>query len=267
MKKNNIMGKAIAGLVAGSVILSMSVYAFADTTDASSGASKWANGKKIFGERMPGKKGKFGPGFMAEGFKTQLDALVKAGTISQEQADKITSYINKKEEERKAEMDKVKAMTEDQRKAYFESKKPLKKVDMFKDLVDQKVITQAQADAIKGQMHQKQGDMGKGFDSDRMKAQLDNQVKAGVITQTEENNILSYLKTKAEAKKAEMDKVKAMSEAERKAYLEKRKSEPKVGLFEELVSKGILTQSKADALKKAMPMHQKPEFKGNMKHQ
>ncbi|SKB00482.1 hypothetical protein SAMN05443428_1443 [Caloramator quimbayensis] len=188
----------------------------------------------------------------SQNFKEKLDSLVKSGTITQAQEDKILSLIKQKEDERKAEMEKVKNMTEEQRKEYFKQNRVKAKSDIFKELVEQNVITQKQADTIKNTIFDKNKDKRKNFKGENFKTFLDNQVKAGVITQDEENKIISYMNKKAEDKKAEMEKIKSLTEEERKAYFENKKSQAKSDFFKELVDKGILTQNKADVLKENM---------------
>lgn len=194
----------------------------------------------------------------SQNFKEKLDSLVKSGTITQAQEDKILSLIKQKEDERKAEMEKVKNMTEEQRKEYFKQNKVKAKGDIFKELVEQNVITQQQADTIKNTIFDKNKDKRKDFKGGNFKTFLDNQVKAGVITQDEENKIISYMNKKAEDKKAEMEKIKSMTDEERKAYFENKKSQTKSDLFKELVDNGILTQTKADSLMKNMQNQIKP---------
>jgi len=46
-----------------------------------------------------------------------------------------------------------------------------------------------------------------------------------------------------------MTKVAAMTDTEKKAYFESKKTETKTSLLDQLVSKGILTQTQADAIK------------------
>jgi hypothetical protein len=259
MKNQKTMTKVLAGVVIAGVTLSVGGQALAYSRLSSSTNPKSLNVQKIH------KEGKFKDQFPAEGIKTQLDSLVKSGTITEEQKGKIIAFIEQKNEEHKSEMEKIKVMSEEDRKAYFETNKIKVRQDMFSELVAQNIIDQNQADAIKKAMPQKQVrvkiDFGKGITT-----QLDDQVKAGVITQTEKDKISSYLEKKAEARKAEMEKVKAMSDEERKAYFEANMNTQRSDLFTELVKENILSQDKADALKKAMPAHEKGDkvkFKAN----
>lgn len=200
-----------------------------------------------------------------EVMKNKWDALVKAGVVTQDEADKIIAFRNEQQEARKVEMDKVKNMTADERKAYFESKKDTATKDAkpdkaapYKELVDAGIITQEKADAIvkaeQAQHEAAQQDM-QAKQQEQMKSKLDAIVKDGTITQDQEDKIMAYIAEKQEARKAEMDKVKNMTADERKAYMESNKDTvKKAGIGTELVDKGIITQDQLDAVKKAIGM-------------
>lgn len=199
------------------------------------------------------------PGANTEQVKTALDKLVTAGTITADEETAIINGINQQQTDIKAEMDKVKNMSEADRKAYFESKKTTPKTDLLSTLVTAGTLTQVQADAVKDVIHQGFGERGAGraagLSSDKMKTQLDKLVAAGTITQDDETNIINYLTQQQTDRKAEMDKVKNMSEADRKSYFESKKTTEKTDLFSQLVTAGIITNDKADAIKAAMPAH------------
>lgn len=249
MKNKSIMRKVIIGIVAASLAVSVSVAAMAQSTSSGTGtsASTTQKAKNGFGSRKA-------PGVYASSklTKAQLDSLVKAGTITQDQENKIEAYIKQKNEANKAERDKIKSMTEAERKAYFEANKGKQKTDLLTDLVSQNIISQTQADAIKKAIPvpKKKEDPQR---KNNFKTQLDSLVKAGTITQDQENKIQDYIKQKNAAKKAEMDKIKNMTAAERKAYFEANKGKRKTDLFSELVSQNIISQTQADAIKKAIP--------------
>lgn len=208
--------------------------------------------------------------------KSKLDALVKAGTITQVVEDKVVTYFNQKDTDRKAEMDKVKAMTEADRKTYFDSKVKAagERTDLFADIVKSGTITQVEADAIKAALPQSQRgpgmmggrhENGQKFDGVKsvdlqkdMKTKLDAIVKSGTITQATEDQVIAYYNKMGSDRKAEMDKIKAMTEADRKVYFESKvKGEgEKSGPLASLVKAGTLTQVQADAINKVFPEHQ-----------
>jgi hypothetical protein len=186
-----------------------------------------------------------------EGIKTQLDKLVTAGTITADEETKIIDFQKQKATAAKAEMAKVKAMTADQRKAYFAAN-PKQKTDFFAELVTANIITQTQADAIKAALPQKEAKNDKNKSQQGIKAQLDKLVTAGTITADEETKIVDFQTQKATAAKAEMAKVKAMTADQRKAYFAANPKQ-KTDLFTELVSANIITQTQADAIKASLP--------------
>jgi uncharacterized protein YutE (UPF0331/DUF86 family) len=108
-------------------------------------------------------------GFHRDGF-FDYAALVEQGVIDQETADKIANYqLDKRISaigEQKAELEKIKAMAPEERRAYFEKQKAefesgsaqkskVRKYDLLKALVTDGIITQEQADAIKAALPEK----------------------------------------------------------------------------------------------------------------
>lgn len=131
-----------------------------------------------------------------DGLKTKLDTLVTAKTITQDQETAVLDKIKQQEADRKAEMDKVKNMTEAERKAYFESKKTTEKTDVLSSLVTAGTITQDQKTAIqnifKGN-RDKDAQVGKEKFAKLIKTKLDTLVTAGTITQAQETAMINDL--------------------------------------------------------------------------
>jgi hypothetical protein len=246
MKNKSLMTKVITGTVAAGLIFSSSIIALAKSSNT--GATH-KNGLTQKMDKQEGSKNVMNAATM----KTQLDKLVTAGTITTDEETKIIDFINQKDTERKAEMAKIKAMTDAERKAYFEQNKGTAKPDLFKQLVDASIITQAKADAIKAALPSPKHNEKKADGTNFMKAELDKLVTAGTITADEETKITDFMTQKATERKAEMDKVKAMTDTERKAYFEQNKGTAKPDLFKQLVDASIITQAKADAIKAALP--------------
>ena len=82
---------------------------------------------------------------------------------------------------------------------------------------------------------------------------VDSLVTAGIIDQTTADAITAYITELQTERKAEMEKVKSMTASEKKAYFESKKSETKTSLLDQLVCKGIITQTQEDAIKAAQP--------------
>ncbi len=122
---------------------------------------------------------------------------------------------------------------------------------------------------------------------------LTTQVTAGVITQAEADKVTAFLKTKEDAKKAEMDvqkaKLDAMTDAQKKVAIEAKKAarvaenkrleamtteertaymkanRRNTNIFTELVTAGILTQDQVDKIKAAVEKPEKEEISADNK--
>lgn len=247
-KTKAVLGTVIAGLMFSSGAMA---FAASDTsTNENSKASSTASAAVQKPDGMPGmghgpggyggERGLFGPDA-----ESSLAALVSKDIISQATADKISASIEAEQSERQAEMEEVKDMTDDERKAYFEEKKNSgeKPAGMLEQLIDDGILTQDQADKIKEYNQQAM--------LEKQKEQFQTLVDKGTLTSGDVDKILEYMSSQREEKQAEMEKVKSMTDDERKAYFEdKRSNEEKPnGMLEQLVEDGILTQEKADAVK------------------
>lgn len=78
-------------------------------------------------------------------FSDMMTDLVSKKIISQEQADKWKEFRQSKISERQAEREKIKNMTKEERRAYWQKEKP-KRLD---EVVKAGIITQEQANQIK----------------------------------------------------------------------------------------------------------------------
>jgi len=242
MNRKKLMNKILTAVIASGVLISAGTAVFAASTTSSSTDTNTTK-----------QEARMNKGNPADMMKSELNKLVTAGTITQAQETAILNKVSQEQTERQAEMDKVKNMTETERQTYFESKKTTDKIDFLSSLVTDGTLTQTQADAVKSAVPQGHGGKGGGMSPEKMKTQLDTLVTAGTITQDEETKIVNYLAEKQTERKAEMDKVKDMNEADRKAYFESKKTTEKTDMFSKLVSAGIITQDKADAIKADMP--------------
>ena len=102
---------------------------------------------------------------------TKLQAIVDSGKITAEQKTSIVAALTEEQTARKAEMDKVKAMTAEERTAFFKDNVLVSPIDL---LIENKVITAQQAayvkKAIGGERGNKFGMMnGKGVQFDGKK--------------------------------------------------------------------------------------------------
>ncbi|MDR3091015.1 MAG: hypothetical protein LBU36_02285 [Clostridiales bacterium] len=154
--------------------------------------------------------------------------LVSDGVISQATADKVETYLK------------------DQKGETSGGSKTARKAGLYADMVSAGVLTQAEADAIKAAQEAKLAKFQANIDANRPDpfAKL---VSGGVITQAEADSIKAYFEK-------EVEKVKAMTSDELKAYLEAQKGGDR---WSRLVSDGVITQAKADAIKAAAPVKER----------
>lgn len=91
------------------------------------------------------------------------------------------------------------------------------------------------------------------FDTQKARAFVDGLVADNVIPRETGDQLLAYFDQKREEHKTERDKLKSMTEEERKAYLEERKAKRAAdGPFSELVQNGTLTKEQAKAIAQAL---------------
>ncbi len=242
-------------LIGGTVLSSLAGMAFADNLN---NGKETENKESIKIERIEKKRdNKQGD------FEEVLSKLIEKGIITQEEGDKWKVFqeeeFNARQEERKAEMEKVKSMTEEERKAYFEEKKGQSglKEDRMSALVEAGILTQEKVDAIKDTMAEiRHTEM-----KQKMQEHINKLVEEGIITQEEGEKWIAFQEQKQEERQAEMEKVKSMTDEERRAYFEEKKSDRKDGLSE-LVEAGVISQEKADEIKAKMPQKQNGDKEG-----
>jgi hypothetical protein len=234
--------KVISTLVIAGVILTTGAVAFAAETTAgteSKGSRTVAEGKINKGGRKD--KGLFGKGIMKNNIEENLKVLVSSGIITQGESDKLLALSTKESEARQAEMDKVKNMTEAERKAYFEAKKEdsvEKKGDILTLAVSEGILTQAKADSAKAKLQETRSAEKKA----KLSEGLSSLVSSGTITKEQSDKILEYVSTIEASKPAKGTETPATEKTERKNPLSA------------LVDNGTLTQAQLDAVSKVLPM-------------
>ncbi|HPF19836.1 MAG TPA: hypothetical protein PLC88_00690 [Syntrophomonas sp.] len=252
MNKKPWLKKVVTGALLGGLLLGSAGYVWA--ADSSSVSNTIDNVKTKFQSMMPGGRG-HGHGMMGGemGMNLNLQTLVGEGVISSDESTAIQAKIDALQAERQAEMDKIKAMTAEERQAYFEARKTAAddleavKKDLLTMLVDEKIISSDTADAIRNnQQAQRQEEMQR-----RTTDQLSALVADGTITSAQSDAILAAIQAEQAERQSEMEKVKAMTAEERQAYFQA--NQPTRGNdLAVLVSAGALTQEQADAVQKAL---------------
>lgn len=178
---------------------------------------------------------------------SKLQDLVSNGTLTSTQSDAILTQINSLTQERQTEMDKIKTMTQEEHKAYLQANRP-QKTDMMKSLVDNGTLTQEQATAVQEALQGKNTEQRQA----NLTGKLQELVSNGTLTSTQSDAIINQINSLTQQRQTEMDKVKSMTQEERKAYLQANRPQ-KTDILKSLVDDGTLTQEQADAVSKVFP--------------
>ena len=289
MLKNKFYRTLLVASITGSLIISTGIVAFASSSKSTT-TPETKIGQKSFGEHK---------GDMQRGnpLASVLKIQVTAGVITQAESDAITSFLTTKEA---AEKTKLEAMTATEREAYMKTNKPVRE-NIIAELETANLLTKDQATKIQTAMPQCGKDQGGQFgrsekgmnEGNGLASILKTQVTAKVITQAKSDQVTAFLKTKGDAKKAEMAaqkvklnamtpaekiaaiadekatrdaekaKLNAMTPAEKTAAIAAKKA-PHKNIFTELVTAGILTQDQVSKIQASMPQISKM---GNWKGQ
>ncbi len=247
MGNKDTMKRFIGGLMIGGLLLGGGGFALASTTDTSAGAATNTT-TPISAPSIPGIRG-----LNSDLIQPILDSLVSAGTITQDQADKITA----KEKELAAERENMKGqmkdmkenmknMTQAQREANDQNKPA--RVDVFTQLVNDGTITQEQADSIRTAFEAKMAAQRQ----EQLNTALNGLVEKNVVNSDQSTAILNKLTEIQTARQAQMEATKGMTKEQRQAYFEANKTE-KVSPLAELVTAGTITQAQADEIAKIIP--------------
>lgn len=164
-----------------------------------------------------------------------LDSQVKSGVITQEKANELQGFFNKKAQARKAQCEKLRKMSPEERRSLREQIKK-ERPDFFADAVKEGILTQKQAETIK-----------KAFWDNKIaerqkviETKLNTLVEKGTITAEQKTAILDQIQQDHKKWQANREKMKNMTKEERKDSLK------------QLVQNGTITQEQADAVKKIL---------------
>ena len=160
--------------------------------------------------------------------------LMQEGKLSQEKVDKILEYKKKK-------ADEMGKLSRDQLK---ELKKNKKQGSLLGDMVSNGIITEDEAQLIKEKLRE--------MKEKRMNDGMQSLLDKGVLTQKDIENIRSYMLKVREEREAQIEKLKTMTEEERKEYFAKAKKDRK-DILTRMVEDKVITKEQAEEIRKAIP--------------
>ncbi|MEA4925807.1 MAG: hypothetical protein VB084_10905 [Syntrophomonadaceae bacterium] len=249
MNNKDAMRRFISGLIIIALLLGGGGLALAATTGTSINAQT-NSVALVYGSKLPGGARAMG----SDTLQSVLDSLVAANTITQNQADQImtaakqllTDHQNLKGQIGDMK-EKLKSMTQDERKAYLEQNRP-ERVDIFTQLINEGTITQEQADEVIKAFQDKMAAQRQ----EQLKTALNGLVEKNVINDDQVTAILNQLTEFQIEHQAQMDATKDMTRAQRQAYFQTNLP-TQVSPLAELVTAGIITQAQADEITKVIP--------------
>jgi hypothetical protein len=204
--------KILTSLVIGAVLLSTGSAVFAAETSTGAANSRPSSVEKV---KRGGDKYFSARGLAKGNLENNLKALVSSGIITQEESDKLLALSNEEAAARQTEKDKVKNMTEAERKAYFEAKKEQpreEKSDIFTLAVSKGIITQAKADSVRTKLKETRTAEKKA----KLTESLNSLVSSGTISKEQSDKIISYVRSLEVSKAAKSTDENTSAITERK---------------------------------------------------
>lgn len=218
--------RALSGVLIGGLLFTGGIAFAADAkNDSNSSAQKPFMGPgQLWGGKGQGMR--HNASGRAKFSAEMVTKLVADGVITQEKADEIKAYIEKR---------------------IFEKRAKAKKTNLFDELVSSKILTQVQADSIKAKLHE----IRQNEHQQQLSAGLKTLVESGTISQEQSVKILKRLADVHKARATVMEQTKDMTREERRAYLQEN-NEIRQKPIAQLVDEGIITQEQANAVRKVI---------------
>jgi polyhydroxyalkanoate synthesis regulator phasin len=194
--KTGILKRAGAAAL-GAALLLTTVIAVSAANDGGDTANESAPSGQHQRGGPGGGAGRFGGG-KEGGFALSADEWVENGLISQESADAISAWFEEQEEERQAEAESLKDLTDEEKKAYFESKKQEGsgegRESFVASLVENGLLTEDEAAAIEAYLAENTPERG-GFSGgfSWMEEKLAALVEDGTLTQEQADAVAEAL--------------------------------------------------------------------------
>lgn len=245
--------KMVYGLVIGCTTLALGGIAFADSEAPSPGGPMGMPSREHH-EKM-----------MKQHMGDELKELVNQGKITQAQAEQVLAFFNLKDQERKADFDKMKNMSPEERHAFIEQHRP-QHHDMANDLQANAGLSAEQAQAVAEALRPPMPPEPRDFIK-QAGEKLNGLVSLNTITQEQAEQVLTFFKSKDEERQADFEKMKSMTPEERHAFMEQHKPQHH-NMANDLQANAGLSEAQAKAVAEALrppmpPAHHMPHGHGS----
>ncbi|RKD29487.1 hypothetical protein [Thermohalobacter berrensis] len=164
-----------------------------------------------------------------------LDELVEEGKITQNKADTILEYIEKRVKEKK-EMNK--------QKRKYNKKRLSLRINILQELEEKGIITNEEAQAIR----EKQ----KELRDKKLTRFLNKLVDNGIIEEQDVGKIRVYIENKREEKRKELEKIKNMTVEEKREHFKNHKKR-KIDIIDQMIQDKIITEEQGEKIRKILP--------------
>jgi len=168
--------------------------------------------------------------------------LMEEGKLTKEKAEKILEYKKKK-------ADELSKLPEQKK---IQMKKQRNKGSLLKDLEQEGIITEAEAQAIRTKLYE--------MKEARLADGMQGLVDKGVLTTNDIEKIRSYMVKVREERKEQLEKLKTMTPEEREEYFKNAKKDRK-DIITRMVEDNVITKNQAEEIKKAIPELNKSRHK------
>jgi len=241
--KNKANKKVISVVLAASMLLAMGVTAFATETTETDASEN----QKGYYRQATEKRGRMGtergaiksPGVRLALGDRLLDEMVENGTINENNAKAIESFI------------------EEQRELSLEERvHPEEGQDPLEFLVDEGVIEEETKEEILAGIEV--------LRNERREAFIQSITDEEILTEDEMDEVLEFMEDCREEREELREEFSEMNMAERREYMQEHREDFQ-GPFEEMVDEGLISDDQADAIRDLMPKNGRRDFRDGRK--
>lgn len=241
MGNQDSMRRFVGGMIITGLLLGGSGIALAAATDTDIGYQACNEALCVQGSGLSGTR------VIKNAIQSVLDSMVSAGTINSEQEEIILAKIDERSNGSNNFGKKPENNTRTGNKTNQEQSWP-GQIDLWEQMVQDGIVNQEQADAIKTKIRDQMADLRK----ERLNTALNGLVEQEIINDDQAAAVLKKLTDKPIERQESKEQFKHMTAEQRQgAYLYSIKPREN-NLLNELVAAGTLSQTQADQIIKAI---------------